>query len=270
MPTRLARQEEKKYNYLIKSVIRAIDILEEMSRAKQAIRITELSEIIGVSKSTIHRFLSTLEYKGFVEQEDESGKYRLSLKLFELGNSILHSLDLHSRSFPVLQELNKKVGETIHLVIYDKGDAVFINKVVSDPTMVTYSYIGKRCHAHCIASGKVLMAHLSRDDLQRVIAEKGLPKHTPQTISDPEILKEQLAKILHDGLGYCFEEYLPGINGVAAPIRNHLGQVVAAVSVSGSSIVLNADDIASFYAKEIKEAALKISRNMGYNENILK
>ncbi len=254
--------EDKEYNYLIKSVVRAIEILEVMSRSNGSVRVKELSETIGVSKSTIHRFLSTLEHKDLVEQVEQNGKYRLSMKLFELGNSILHSLDLHSRSLPILEELNKNIDETIHLVIYDRGDAVFINKVVNNPTMITYSYVGKRVHAHCIASGKVLLAYLSPAELKWVIKEKGLAVYTPNTISELEVLQEQLERIREEGLGYCFEEYLPGINGVAAPIYNHLGQVVAAVSVSGSSMVLTKDVLYN-YGGAVKEAAKKISENMG-------
>jgi len=260
-------KEEKDYSYLVKSVVRAVDILEEMTRNNGEIRIKDLSQALGISKSTVHRFLTTLEYKGLVEQEEENGKYRLSLRLFELGNSILHSLDLHSRSLPILQDLNRKVGETIHLVIYDRGDAVFINKLVSDPTLVTYSYIGKRCHAHCIASGKVLLAYLPQDELERVLKEKGLPKYTPYTIDRADVLKEQLEKIREGDLGYCYEEYQLGINGVAAPIKNHLGQVVAAISLSGSSMVLKPDLVPAF-GKEVQEAARKISENLGFKKSV--
>ena len=257
---------DKNYNYLINSVIRVTDILEEMVKNGGDVRIKDLSETLGVTKSTIHRFLTTLEYKGYVEQK-EDGTYRLSLKLFEMGNTMLSSLDLHSCSLPLLQELNKRVGEAIHLVILDKGDAVFINKLASHPALVTYSYIGKRIHAHSLGSGKVLLAYLSEEELESIIAEKGLPSYTPYTITSKEKLKFELAQIKKQDLAYSMEEYQMGVVGVAAPIKNHLGQVIASVSISGSSIDFKSPRLEQF-AVAVKETTRAISEKLGYREAI--
>ncbi len=253
---------DERKDYYVKSAIRVLDILENMIESGGEVRIKDLSDSMGVTKSTIHRFLTTLEFKGYVEQK-EDGKYRLTLHLFELGNSILHSLDLHSCSLPILQELNKKLGETIHLVILDKGDAVFINKLVNQPSLVTFSYIGKRIHAHCLASGKVLLAYLSEEELEKIICEKGLHSYTPNTITDRDILINELKTIKEQNLAYSIEEYQLGVVGVAAPIKNHLGQVVSSVSISGSSMIMQ-PYLINNYASDIKEAAANISQKLGY------
>jgi DNA-binding IclR family transcriptional regulator len=263
---RINSATEKKSRYLIKSVIKAFQILETMSRYNDEIRIKDLTKIMNMEQSTVHRFLLTLEHLGYVEQTEKNGKYRLSLKLFEIGNNLIQSLDLHSQSLPVLHELNKKIGETVHLVVLDKGEAVFVNKLATYPTLVTYSYIGKRAYAHCIASGKVLLAYLPQDELDNIIRKKGLPRFTGNTITNVEKLKEQLAEIRAEGLAYDFGELEPLVNCVAAPVKNHAGEVIAAVSVSGPANRLDLHRLREI-GNEVKEAAKTISGKFGYKEN---
>ncbi|NLL21762.1 MAG: IclR family transcriptional regulator [Firmicutes bacterium] len=251
--------------YLIKSVIKAFQIIEAMSVHNDEIRVKDLSKKMNMEQSTVHRFLLTLEYLGYVKQTEKHGKYCLSLKLFELGNNLIQTLDLHSQSLPVLQALNKKLEETVHLVVLDKGEAVFVNKLAVYPTVVTYSYIGKRTHAHCLASGKVLLAYLSQGELHEIINNKGLPRYTDNTITDEEELKNHLAEIRKEGLAYSFGEFEPIVNCVAAPIYNHMGQVLAAVSVSGPANRLNGERLKEIGA-EVKKAASDISKKFGYKE----
>lgn len=255
----------KQQKYLIKSVIKALDILEEMSEQNGEIRVKDLSEKLNMGKSTLHRFLSTLAYKGYIKQVEEKGKYLVTLKLFEIGNHILQSQDLHSRSMHVLQELHKKTEETVHLVVLDKGNAVFVNKLDSYQSLVTFSSIGKRAPAHCLASGKVLLSYLSQDELESVIKQNELKQFTRNTITDINILKEQLSEIRKQGIAFDFEELEPGINCVAAPVRNYAGQVIAAISISGKVRNLNIERLKEL-SVEVVEAARKISENLGYRE----
>lgn len=256
--------DEKQEKYLVKSAMKALQILEVMTNEPKDMRVKDLSEKLNMEQSAVYRFLTTLEYMGYVKQSEKNGKYSLTLKLFELGNNVMLSVDLHSQSLPILQELSKNLGETIHLTVLDNGEAVFINKLGPSPTLVTYSYIGKRSYAHCIAAGKVLLAYLSSEELEDVIRKKGLPQFTDNTITSPEKLKRHLAGIRNQGVAYDFEEYEPGVNCVAAPIKNHIGQVVAAVSVSGSSNRLNKVNLEEITEK-IKLSAQHISQKLGYN-----
>lgn len=253
----------KQEKYLIKSVIKALDILEEMAEQNGEVRVKDLSERLHIGKSTLHRFLSTLAHKGYIKQVEEKGKYIITLKLFEIGNHILQSQDLHSRSMQVLQELHKKTGETVHLVVLDKGDAVFVNKLDRYKSLVTYSAIGKRAPAYCLASGKVLLSYLAQDELENILKNKEMRQFTKNTITDINQLKEQLSEIRKRGIAFDFEELEPGINCVAAPIRNYTGQVVAAVSISGRITNLTNERLKTL-AREVSEAAQKISENMGY------
>ncbi len=253
----------KQEKYLIKSVIKALDILEEMAERNGEVRVKDLSEKLHMGKSTLHRFLSTLAYKGYIKQVEDKGKYFITLKLFEIGNHILQSQDLHSRSMQVLQELHKQTGETIHLVVLDKGDAVFVNKLDRYKSLVTYSSIGKRAPAYCLASGKVLLSYLAQDELENIFRQKEMKQFTKKTITDIGLLKEQLSEIRKQGIAFDFEELEPGINCVAAPIRNYTGQVVAAVSISGRITNLNNERLKTL-AREVSAAAQRISENMGY------
>ncbi|HHU77140.1 MAG TPA: IclR family transcriptional regulator [Firmicutes bacterium] len=256
---------DRKSKYLIKSVIKAFQIMETMSKPNEEIRIKDLAAAMDMEQSTIHRFLLTLEHLGYVEQTEKNGKYRLSLKLFEVGSSLIHSLDLHSQTSPVLHELNKRFGETVHLVVLDKGEAVFVNKLATFPTLVTYSYIGKRCHAHCIASGKVLLAHLTPGEFENIIREKGLPQFTANTLTDVEELKKHMVEIRKEGLAYDFGELEPLVNCVAAPVKNHAGQVIAAVSVSGPASRLDLEKLKKI-GSEVKETVDTISQKLGYSQ----
>jgi DNA-binding IclR family transcriptional regulator len=260
-----SKTNDKKNRYLIKSVIKAFQILETMSKPNEEIRIKDLAETVNMEQSTIHRFLLTLTHLGYIEQNETNGRYRLSLKLFEIGNSLIHSLDLHSQSSPILHELNKKYGETVHLVVLDKGEAVFVNKLTTFPVLVTYSYIGKRIPAHCIASGKALLAYLPQDELDEIIRNKGLPQLTSNTITDAEEFKKHLAVIREQGIAYDFGELEPLVNCVAAPVKNHIGQVIAAVSVSGPASRLDKNRL-KIIGSEVKEAVGIISEKFGYKQ----
>lgn len=254
---------DKQQKYLVKSVIKALDILEEMSEQNGEVRVKDLSERLNMGKSTLHRFLSTLAYKGYIKQVEEKGKYCITLKLFEIGNHILQSQDIHSRSLQVLQELHKKTGETVHLVVLDKGDAVFINKLDSYNSLVTYSSIGKRAPAYCLASGKVLLSYLAQDELENIMRDKELKKYTMNTITDLNILKEQLSEIRKQEIAFDFEELEPSVNCVAAPIKNFAGEVIAAISLSGKVSSLNIERLKQL-AIEVTDAAQRISKNLGY------
>ncbi len=255
--------EDKNSRYLIKSVIKSFQILETMAMHNKEIRAKDLSEMMDMEQSTVHRFLLTLEHLGYVKQTEKNGKYYLSLKLFEMGNNILQSLDLHSQSLPVLQELNKRLNETVHLVVLDKGEAVFVNKLISHPSVVAYSYIGKRSYAHCIASGKVLLAYLPQEELDDVLNKRGLPKFTNNTITDIYEFKKHLAVIREEGFAYDFGEYEPIVNCVAAPVKNHIGQVIAAASVSGPSSRLDMEKLKEI-GVEVSNAASTISEKLGF------
>ncbi|GAK60609.1 transcriptional regulator, IclR family [Candidatus Vecturithrix granuli] len=252
---------------LIQTIERVADILDALAQYPGGMSLGELSENVQLPKGTTHRFLSSLIYFGFVRQETTTKHYSLGFKLVELGNRLLNQLDLREEARPFLVDLAQRIKETVHLVILDQQEIVYIDKldaVNHDVGFRMTSRVGLRVPAHACASGKILLAHLSEEDLKQFIATKELKKITENTISDPEILKEQLKKIRAQGFALDEQEREKGVRCVAAPIRNESGKVVAAISISGTTVHLTKKIIENELRKEVVATALAISRKLGF------
>lgn len=261
------RAELKKAVNTIQSIDRALNILECFSSGSQELGVTEISKLLGLHKSTAHGILITLEQRRYLEQNPETGKYKLGLKLFELGNLVQDGMDLKLIAGPFLQRLVEEHGETVHLVIMDQGEAVYIDKRESPQSMRIVSQVGKRLPCHCTGVGKTLLAFLPEETLDAIIREKGLPRFTGNTITDPAVLKEHLRQVRRQGYAIDDQEITEGLRCVAAPIRNHTGNVVAAMSVAGPSIRMGPEKIGSIITS-VTQAAEELSAKLGYVKKI--
>jgi DNA-binding IclR family transcriptional regulator len=187
----------------------------------------------------------------------------------ELGNLLLSQLDLRKEAEPFLRDLAEGTKETVHMVFLDRNEIVYIDKVETDHSpggLRMASRVGLRNPAHSCAVGKVLLSHLSEDELNHIIEEKGLPKRTENTITDPIRLKEQLKSVRVQGYAIDDEENERGIRCVAAPIYNEVGRPVAAVSISGPAFRITKRVIQERLKREVMETALKISQRLGFRE----
>ena len=189
---------EKKPYYLIQSVVRTLQIIEYLSQKGEA-SVKEVAEYIGENKTTAHRFLSSIKHEGFLEQNYENKKYKLSLKLFEIGNKIVDTLDLRMIARPILQELSVFSLQTVNLGILNKGDIVYIDKAISGNNLRLDSPIGGRDPAHCTAMGKSILAFLSKGTQENYVNEYGLIGRTPHTITDTEDFFRELESIKQVG-----------------------------------------------------------------------
>jgi IclR family KDG regulon transcriptional repressor len=258
---------EQKPGNLVQTIERVANIFEVMAQNTQGISLKELSARVSLPKGTIHRLLSSLAYFGYVRQASESKNYQLGFKLVELGNSLLNQLDVRVQARPFLVGLSKGIKETIHLVVFDQNEALYVDKVESDEKLgglQMVSRVGTRIPAHCSSVGKVFLAHLSDSQLDTLIKEKGLTKRTKNTITDPEKLKQHLKIIRQQGYAVDDEENEKGIRCVGAPIFNQRGQVIAAISISGPAVRITQKIIQQTLRKEVIQTALDISREMGY------
>lgn len=248
---------------LIQSVDRALQILDVFSLREKELGVTEIAHRLDLHKSTAFGLLTTLEYWGCIEQNRQTGKYRLGLKLLELGDRVKEGLDLRVLALPFLQELVEHYRETVHLVVHDRGEVVYIEKVEGPTAIRMYSQVGKRAPMHSTGVGKIMLAYRSMQEVDALIEEKGLSSFTPNTITDPEILREELVKIKKNG--YCFdnEEIEVGLRCVAAPIMDSQQEVVAAISLSGPSMRMT-DEQMNELIIPVKETALKISQSLGF------
>jgi len=253
-----------KPNQLVKSVDRALNILEVVSKSKEPIGVTELSNKMDLNKSTVYRMLNTLQYRGYIAQDNETDKYKTGLKLFELGSLVINDLDLRKTSFSYLEELMKLTGETVHLGILDDGEVIYIEKVESSETIRMYSKIGKRVYAHNTSLGKILLAYSDTKVMENILKKKGLPKTTENTIIKQDKFKEHLCQVKKQGYAVDNEERERGIKCIAGPIFDHKGEITAAFSISVPTIRLNTD-ITRKYVDLILKYSKKISGALGYN-----
>ncbi len=254
---------------LVQTIKRVSSILDALGQNPNGMSIRELSSKIHLPKGTIHRLLSSLSYFGYVRQDPKTRNYFLGLKLVELGNLLLSQLDLRKEAEPFLRDLAERTKETVHMVFLDRDEIVYIEKVElnHNPSgLKMASRIGLRNPAHSCAVGKVLLSYLPEEELDRIIKEKGLPKRTENTITDPQVLKEHLKMIKVQGYAVDDEENERGIRCVAAPVLNEIGKPVAAISISGPAFRITKKMIQETLRKEVMETALKISKRLGYQE----
>lgn len=248
----------------IKSLNKALDILDYFVQKRTSIGVSDISSSLGLNKSTVHGVLNTLLQRGIVEQDPATSKYRLGLFLLQFASVVLDSIEVRLVAKPYLEELVNRHGETVHLVVLRQGEVVYIDKQESPHAMRISTEIGKRLPAHCTGVGKVLLASLSEKELEFILTERSLEKYTLNTITDPQTLKRQLQEIKNKGYATDNEEIEEGLRCVAAPIRDYLGQVVAAVSIAGPSMRMSLEKMESI-AESVKEIAGHISTALGYS-----
>lgn len=258
-----------KPNNLVQSIERVVTIFDVLAQSSQGISLRELSARVKLPKGTTHRLLSSLAYYGYIRQTPETKNYHLGFKLIELGNSLLNQLDIRSQAKPFLNDLAAKTNETVHLVILDQYEALYIDKVeskVKQGGLQMASRVGLRVPLHCSAVGKVLLAYLPENELEGLIQQTGLSKRTKNSITDAENLKAHLKAVRSRGFAIDDEENEEGIRCVGAPIFNQQGQVIAAISISGPTIRIPNKLLQNSLKRKIIETASAISREFGYQE----
>ncbi|MEH6941022.1 IclR family transcriptional regulator [Bacillus sp. JJ722] len=248
---------------MVKSVSRALDIITILSLKKGGLGVTEIANQIDINKSSVYRILSTLVQYGYVEQDPENGKYKLGYKFLEISSKLLESIDLRKEAQPFLNELENETNEVIHLVVYDQGEVVYIEKLEGNELLRMHSRVGKRAPMHCTSVGKAILAYLPTNVVSTILEEKGMPVHTKHTIIDKEELMQELTKVRELGFAYDLEENEYGITCIAAPIFDHLGNVIAAVSVSGSTIRMTTERLEQLQKRMI-QVGQHISNRLGF------
>jgi len=219
--------------YYVRSVERALSILRLFISGAAQVSVAHISREIHLPQSTTFRLLATLCGAGLLEHDPRTGKYSLGVACLELGNAFLRDQDLRQRALPHLQTLRDETGETVHLALFDGRDVVYLEKLAGLHAIgLMSSRVGGRSPAHCTGVGKALLAYLPPEDIDRLLADHPLESYTPRTITDPQALQSELARVREKGYALDTEEHEPGVMCVAAPILDHNG-VAAAISVSG-------------------------------------
>lgn len=244
------------------SVIKSFAILAFLADAQTPKELGVISIELGMNKSTLYRFLTTLVQLGYVTQDPETGKYALGARVVWLASRFLESLDIRPLARPLLQQLVDTTAETVHLAILDKYEVVYIDKLDGHRAVRMISSVGNRMPAHCTGLGKALLASLSEKDWHFYVENIGLKGYTPNTIRDPDTFYREMRTIRQRGYAVDNSENEEGIRCIAVPITDHLGKTVAAISISGWSLTMTPDRDAAL-AVLARQTAQTISEQLG-------
>jgi IclR family transcriptional regulator, KDG regulon repressor len=247
-------------HYAVQSLDRAIDLLEVFQSGEDERGVAELGRALDLPRATVHRLLAALSHRGLLVQNEQTGKYRLGFKLFELGSMVGESLDVRRVARPCLVDLVRQSGETAHLVVLDGVDVVFVDKVETDNPFRMVSQLGRRLPACHSGSGKALLARLSEDEL--VQRYPSTPGHVSDEVDLP-LLRRQLAEARRRGYALDDQETQAGLRCVGAVVFDFAGTAVAGLSISGP-IVRIGDDRVPELARLVCAAAAAVSRGLGY------
>jgi len=261
-------KEKKRSDYYIKSIKRSIQILNSFTLQKKELGITELSKMLNLHKSTIHRILVTLEDENIVIKNKISQKYRLGMKLFEFGNIAKEQIELRDYALPIMEDLAKKTEESIDLNIIMDDKRVSVEKIESTHDLRRIIQLGRNLPLYCGGSGKAILAFLPASKIERIIRKENLICLGPKTITDPLILREHLKEIRKNGYAQSFEERVLGSSSVAAPIFDYKGNVIASISISGPITRFTKKKVPIFICL-VKEAAEEISKAFGYHKKAI-
>ena len=241
---------------------RGLAILEVVAKSKSGLTFSQLARHFDVPKSSVHCLVVTLEREGYLQRDEATGRYMSGLKLVSIANVALEGIVLRERATPLLRALMASTGMTVHMAILDRDEVVLVAKVDQPGIHRVATWIGKRVDPHCTSLGKCLIAYLPEEDLNRLIAQRGLLRHNENTIVSPTRLKEELARIRALGYAMDDEEEEIGVRCIGAPIWNWDGRVTAAVSVAGTTARIN-EDTCDALARQVRHTALAISQQLG-------
>ena len=246
----------------LSSVANSIRLLTSFSGEEDELGITTLATRLRLAKSTVHRLASTLASAGFLEQNAETGKYRLGVALFELGALVRRRMDVANEARPKLRELLEKTGETVQLGIVDHYSVLYVYEMESRHAIRMAAAVGGRAPLHCTAVGKVLLAFQPADYVKQVI-ERGLSAQTPKTLIRREAVLAMLEEVRQRAHAIDDEESENGLRAIAAPVRNHAGAVIAALGVAAPVQRMSKKTMQAC-VPDVIETASAVSARLGY------
>lgn len=244
------------------TVQRAVSVLKTFTDAQPELGLADLARAVSLNKTTTHRLLAALELEGLITRNPATDAYRLGPELIVLGWRALRANDLRNVSRPELQALAQETGETVTLEVLAGTDTLILDEVLSRHMIGGTPSIGTRWPAHATSTGKAILAFLL-DAEREAHLQSRLAKLTENTISSRESLKRELAQVREQGYAIANEELEIGFVVVGAPVFNHEGQVVAAVSVGGPGARMTAGRLSEIAVK-VKESAGRLSQTIGY------
>lgn len=249
-------------NQIIASAAGTLEMLEALGNAAAPLSLGALVAATGRPKGTVHRMVSTLVNTGFAHQDAATGRYSLTLKAWRIGAAAVRDLDLVKHARPVLDRLMAETGETVHLAVLDpSGGVVYVAKVESAQSIGVQTRLGQLSPSWCTATGRSLLA-FHPQAAERVLAQK-LERRTPRTLTDPRKIRERLAEVRTRGYSVTLAENHPEMGGIAAPVRDHSGEVIAACGIAVPAYRMQAKVVERAIPR-VLHAALALSAALGH------
>lgn len=239
---------------------KGLQILELLAQHPDGFGTRSIARKLGLGPSGTHRLLTTLAESGYVLQHPDTKRYALTLKLWTLGSRLVAKWDIKEIGASHLRELADHTAETVHLSVLQDCDVLYIDKIESRHPVRAYTQVGGRAPAHCVATGKALLAFTP--GAEERMADRPLVRSTPHTIVDHEVLHEQLEQVRRSGYALNVGEWRESVRGLAAPVYNSNGQVVCAVGISGPADRLPMQKLKEF-APVVRRIAQEMSFDMG-------
>lgn len=251
----------------VRSVSRAVAILDQFSLERPELSFTEISSGIGLTKSTTHRLLGALRHEEMIEFDPASRRYRLGLRVFRLGSVVSKTMELATRSDPLLEALAEKTGETAYVVVPDGDEALCIRRFdARTEVRILFLEVGKRQAFNCGAAPRVLLAHFPAQRWDEVVAGH-VRAMTEHSLVSRAALERDRREIRERGYAVSREDVTPHACAVGAPVRDHTGHVVAAVSLSGIEQRYNRDRLPQL-VEAIVAAGAELSRQLGHQNGV--
>jgi DNA-binding IclR family transcriptional regulator len=249
----------------IKSVEKCFVILDCLYNGRRLMTLDEITQTSGYKKTTCFRLLKTLRTLGIIELSPDTKKYQFGPRLAALGLTALKNMNLRNIALPILQALRDETGETVNLTILSGSEILYVERIMSDYLVNVNVNIGDRLPVHCASMGKVILAYLPEDRLEKILPAISFGKKTDKTIVSRSALIRELEQIRSKGYAINDEELEKGLRAVAAPIFNYTGEAFAATNIAWTTARHPERKSFSEYADKIVSAAGKISRLMGYS-----
>jgi IclR family transcriptional regulator, pca regulon regulatory protein len=252
------------------SLERGLAILGCFTPERPVLGIADMADDLGMSRSTTHRYVITLVALGYLEQ-GASRKYRLGLRVTDLGMSALNATGLREHSHPFLEELRQRTSYTVNLAVLDGPEILYVDRARSfrrGQSKIDFGLApGSRLPAYCTAMGKLLLAYLPEHEQRSLLAEMKLSRRGPNTITSKKRLRDELAHVREESFAVNDQELASGLHSISAPVRSESREVVAAVNMAAHSSMISLEELVDQLGPHLVSTADRISARLGYRRD---
>jgi DNA-binding IclR family transcriptional regulator len=246
----------------VQSLARAFAILEEVARHREGVGLAELSKLVGLHNSTAFHLARTLVSLGYLRQEKDSKRYRIGRPLFALAASALDEIEMVNVATPVLEDLSRGTGESSHFAVRMDDAIIVVARTGGAGAFQLTDRVGVVRPAHCTALGKIILASLRPDQLQRFLSRVELKPSTEKSITDAKLLLREIEEVRTTGIAFDDGEFNAEVRCIAVPVMDFTGQVIGALGVSGPVWRMSNQALQS-HAKAVRLAANRLSTEFG-------